>query len=544
MLRITQFFWSALLSCGTLGCMAPVNEKSAGNTGKSDTVPVIQHISSDIRSMAGNFSGQSSFIFDSSAIKVFLARFTDFKPLESDIRRFYRQRNYAYAWYEQGNLIEQATGLYARILRIDEEGIPQPLPYSNTLRAMMEQHDSISPIPANPTAELLLTAQYLYFARKVWQGIGDNNANETDWFLPRKKLTIAQLMELLLKEKSEMPRDTLAVYMQYESLKKYLKKYRAIETLGGWPSISKKGMPYRIGDTSAAITQIRKLLYLTEDFRGDTLSEVYDSVFSIAVKRYQQRHGWAPDGIIGSNTLQEMNVPVGERIRQLLVNMERCRWIPLSMKEDYILVNIPAYTLEVFENDTIVKTMRVVVGKTMNRTVVFTGRLNNIVFNPYWYIPPGIYRKEILPEIKKDSGYLRKNEMEWFGNNLRQKPGLNNPLGQIKFVFPNSHNIYLHDTPSKGLFEKEQRAFSHGCIRIEEPRWLCNYLLRTDTTWNNEKMERIIRSGKEHFIQVKNKISVYVIYFTSWVDGKGDLQFRKDIYQKDERLASMIFEPK
>jgi murein L,D-transpeptidase YcbB/YkuD len=489
----------------------------------------------------GNFSDQRSNRFDSSEVRNFLAAFPEFHSVGNEIEKFYRQRAYAYAWYEAGVLIEQATGLFNRILQIEEEGIYRSFPYRERFKSIMDEADSVFQLsPANPTVELMLTAQYLTFAQLVWQGMGPDALRETEWYLPRKKLSASQLMEALLSERSIITQDTMAVYSQYEMLKNYLRKYRAIERGGGFPHINNAERPYRKGDTAAAIRSIREYLYLTGDLSNDTPSNVFDDGLESAVKKFQLRHGRYPDGVAGTNTLFEMTVPIKERILQILVNMERCRWIPLDMKGDYLFVNIPAFSLNIFANDSVIKSMRVVVGKKMNKTAIFTGKVNAIVFNPYWYVPPGIYRKEILPEIAKDSAYLKKNHMEWSGNTLRQKPGPDNPLGRIKFVFPNSFNIYLHDTPGKQLFEKEQRDFSHGCIRIEDPLWLCKYLLKEDSSWNNGKIEKIISKGKEHFVPLKKSLPVYISYFTAWVDRTGKLQFRKDIYKKDPVLAAML----
>lgn len=491
--------------------------------------------------VAGNFSDQRSYRFDSTEVRNFLEVFPEFHSVGNELKKFYRQRTYAYAWFEEGVLIEQATGLFNRIMQIEEEGIYRSFPYSDRFHSIMDEADSVFHLsPANPTVELMLTAQYLTFAQWVWQGVGTDALRETEWYLPRKKLSAARLMETLLSEKSSITQDTLAVYRQYELLKHYLRKYREIERSGGFPPIRNNESPYRKGDTSTTIRSIRKYLYLTGDLPNDTNSPLFDDGLEKAVKQFQLRHGRHPDGVAGTNTLNEMNLPIQERIRQILVNMERCRWIPLDMRGDYLLVNIPAFSLNVFEHDSAIRTMRVVVGKQMNKTAIFTGKINTIVFNPYWYVPPGIYRKEILPEILKDSTYLKKNHMEWSGGNLRQKPGPDNPLGRIKFVLPNSFNIYLHDTPGKQLFEKEQRDFSHGCIRIEDPLWLCHYLLLPDSTWSMDKIETSIAKGKEQFVPLKKTLPVYISYFTAWVDEMGKLQFRKDIYKKDAVLAAML----
>jgi murein L,D-transpeptidase YcbB/YkuD len=205
------------------------------------------------------------------------------------------------------------------------------------------------------------------------------------------------------------------------------------------------------------------------------------------------------------------------------------------------MVNIPEFKLYAYIKDSIAFSCNVVVGKLTNKTVIFRGIMQYIVLAPYWNIPPEILAKEILPAISKNPNYLRNHDMEWSNGKLRQKPGLQNALGKIKFVFPNSYNIYLHDTPSKLLFNADKRAFSHGCIRVSEPMTLALYLLRNDTTWNENKLLIEMNSMQEKYLTLKNRVPVYIIYLTSFVDENGEINFRDDIYNRDEKLKDMIF---
>ena len=218
-----------------------------------------------------------------------------------------------------------------------------------------------------------------------------------------------------------------------------------------------------------------------------------------------------------------MNVMVNERIKTIMVNMERCRWISPSLAQNkrYIVVNIPSFTLTFFKEEKPALISRVVVGKSMNQTAVFSGQMSQIVFSPYWNVPPSILRKEILPAIDKNPNYLAKNDMEWLGNRVRQRPGPLNALGKVKFLFPNSHIIYMHDTPSKTLFEQEQRAFSHGCIRVARPRDLAIMVLEDDPNWTPEKIDEAMNRAVEKTYNLKSKIPVYIGYFTAWVDREG-----------------------
>jgi murein L,D-transpeptidase YcbB/YkuD len=220
--------------------------------------------------------------------------------------------------------------------------------------------------------------------------------------------------------------------------------------------------------------------------------------------------------------------------------MERNRWLPTDVRGRYLAVNIPEFVLHAYYDDSLLWNMNVVVGKDVNKTVIFAGTISQVVFSPYWNVPPSILKKEILPGIQKNPNYLEKNHMEWNGPDVRQKPGPWNSLGQVKFLFPNSHSIYLHDTPSKSLFQESKRAFSHGCIRVANPKFLATYMLRDDSTWTTDRIAKAMASGKEQFVSVKNPMPVYITYFTAWVDRQGDLNFREDIYKRDAQLSGLL----
>jgi len=250
--------------------------------------------------------------------------------------------------------------------------------------------------------------------------------------------------------------------------------------------------------------------------------------------------GLSTDGAAGPAVFREMNVPVEKRIEQIIVNMERSRWVPVNLQSNYIVVNIPEYKLHVYENNKLIWNMDVVVGQPAHKTVIFNGEIKYIVFSPYWNIPPGIMRNEVLPGIRANSNYLARHNMEWNGGNVRQKPGPNNSLGLVKFLFPNSFDIYLHDTPAKSLFGESSRAFSHGCIRLADAAKMADYLLRNDSAWNTTSIYNAMHAGREKYVTLKQTEPVFIAYFTSWVTGNGVLNFRNDVYQRDGRLADAI----
>jgi murein L,D-transpeptidase YcbB/YkuD len=221
--------------------------------------------------------------------------------------------------------------------------------------------------------------------------------------------------------------------------------------------------------------------------------------------------------------------------------MERMRWVPAQPTGDFILVNIPQYRLTVYENGKPSFGMNIVAGTTQNKTVIFTGNLQHVVFSPYWNVPPGILKNETLPAIRRDPSYLSRHHMEMHNGGVRQKPGPWNSLGKVKFLFPNQYNIYLHDTPSKSLFDEQKRSFSHGCIRVADPPKLAASVLRNDKSWTKERIQKAMNAGKEQFVTVKETLPVYIAYFTAWVDDTGLLNFREDVYGHDKKMAAHLF---
>ncbi len=524
-----------LLSC-SVGCNSSNGKNTVTGT---DTIPAAKP---DV-TMPGNFSAQTKLKFDSASISVFFKQYPKLKTYEKDLLKFYRSRNFAYAWFDEKGIIEQAGNLFNKIETISEEGVNTQLYYEEELHKMLDNDSSLSfTEKANTSVELMLTAQYFFYAQKIWNGISDKALREIDWDLPRKKLSYEAVLDSLLEAPSSTFMKNEPVYRQYGLLKENLKKYRTIQAGSKWKKIKADKKSYRNGDSSKVIADIREHLFLVGDLAANNGSPVYDEGLAEGIKKFQQRYGLTEDGVIGKSFIEELNYPLEKRIEQLIVNMERCRWLPLALRKNYIVVNIPEYSFHAFENDTLAWSMKVVVGTELNKTAVFSGMMNTVVFSPYWNVPASILKKEVLPAIRKNSNYLDRNHMEWNGNSVRQKPGPWNALGKVKFLFPNSHSIYLHDTPSKSLFSRDQRAFSHGCIRVEDPRRLAIYVLRHQPEWTEEKIDEAMNAEKEKYVKINEPIPVIITYLTAWVDPKGQLNFRKDIYKRDSRLAKMIIE--
>jgi L,D-transpeptidase YcbB len=274
---------------------------------------------------------------------------------------------------------------------------------------------------------------------------------------------------------------------------------------------------------------------------GNDSSEVFTDTLVTAVKNFQKRYGYKQDGNITAGLIKDMNVPALERLKQILLNMDRMRWLPQNPSGNLIIVNIPEFMLHVYDGKKTVFDMVVVVGRVGNNTMMFNGDLNQVIFSPYWNIPASIIEKEINPSIARNPNYLAGKNMERSGNGIRQRPGPGNALGKVKFIFPNSFNMYFHDTPSKSLFGQDKRAFSHGCIRLSEPQKMAEWLLRNYPEWNTEKIVSAMNQTTEKAVKLKEAVPVFIIYYTAWASADGQLNFRDDVYQHDSEQMQKMF---
>lgn len=480
--------------------------------------------------------------FDSTLIAPFFKKYPKLNYLKPEVVALYQKHEYHYLWYDSTGRNEFADLLYDKINNLDQEGLQIKVPYQEKIHTIfLDPENEEKP---EVEVELLMSSLYFFYTDRVLKGIDLNKSKELGWYLPRKKQSYVNRLDSLLQDPSLINKPDKDLLGQYYQLKAALQDYRNIEKKGGWSTIV---LPTKIkslkpSDTATAILQIRNRLYLSGDLKNDSKKNNYDSELLSGVLKYKERNAFSADPELLPKHIKDMNVTVQQRIKTLMVNMERCRWLSpsLTKNERHIVVNIPSFTLTFFKDGKPVLTSKVVVGKSMNKTVVFSGQMSQIIFSPYWNVPPSILRKEILPAIAKNSNYLSIHDMEWVGNRVRQRPGEQNALGKVKFVFPNSHIIYMHDTPSKSLFNEEQRAFSHGCIRLEKPRDLAIMVLEGDKNWPVEKIDAAMNREVEKTYNLKTKIPVYIGYFTSWVDPQGEVHFYDDIYGHDARLLETL----
>ncbi|HEY0356046.1 MAG TPA: L,D-transpeptidase family protein, partial [Flavisolibacter sp.] len=369
------------------------------------------------------------------------------------------------------------------------------------------------------------------------------NRNNLYYMVPAKKQDPLQLADSLLNKQKDSAQ--YASNKMYGQLKSQLSVYYNIAKNGGWSTISfVKGL--KKGSSSPAVMAIKKRLHATGEYPGSDTTQVFNDSLLTAIKTYQSRHGLKPTGIVDDSLINQMNITVEERIEQIIVNMNRSLWMPPQKDSSNITVNIPSQMLYVYADSGKILEMPVIVGKEGSGTVMFSSEINRIVFNPTWNIPESIVKNEIMPKMKSDATYLKKNNMEIVSQNdsipvIRQLPGKGNPLGKVKFMFPNSHDIYLHDTPDKNAFTKNDRALSHGCIRVANANQLAEYLLQGEAGWNAQKISSAMNSGKEQTVELKTLHPVSITYLTAWVDESGMMNFRPDIYGHDREARTRMF---
>ena len=355
----------------------------------------------------------------------------------------------------------------------------------------------------------------------------------------------------------------------YHRLKSALAGYRRL-ALGPKSPPIKAGKTLDLGRQSERVDRLRARLATLGDYSETVAAGIpFDHILEQAVKRFQYRHGLTVDGRVGPKTLAALNVPIRDRVTQMLLNMERRRWMPDTFEKRYVFVNLADFELKVVDTiegrERTIHTTEVVVGKPFHQTPEFSHQIRYLVINPYWNVPSSIARNELLPKFKKDLGVIAEKGYElledWTRNaklvdpasidwgsvtrrsfkfRIRQSPGPLNALGQIKFIFPNRHNIYLHDTPARSLFDRTERAFSHGCIRVKAPDVLAGTLLQWQDGWPLSRIHNTIESGTRTVVSLKKPVPVHLAYVTAWVNKDGTVHFREDIYKRDAVLKKAL----
>ena len=489
---------------------------------------------------------------------------------------FYERRGYQPAWNTDEGPLSHGESLVKALSRADLESLnPNDYHRSRIEGVLGEiQKNRAQGKAINPRRlvdlELLLTDAFLIYASHLLAGKVNPETIDPEWHARRRERDIAVVLQDALEQDQiqKALEDLLPQHEGYSRLKQALLRYREIAAHGDWPQVP-PGLILRKGDRGERVIALRRRLIRSGDLAAHfaEAGDEFDAGLEKAVLRFQERHGLEVDGLVGPATLSALNVSVQDRLRQITLNLERWRWLPQDLGKCHIIANIASFWLEVVDGEALPLAMRLVVGKPYRRTPVFSDMVSYLVLSPYWHVPPSIASKDILPLVRQDPEYLTRNSIkvfrgwgadtkevdpktiDWqkvsaagFPFRFRQDPGPSNPLGTVKFMFPNKFNVYLHGTSSQGYFQKATRAFSSGCIRLERPIELAEYLLRADPRWTRETIVATAEKGLEHTVHLSPAVPVHLLYWTAWVDKDGIVHFQSDVYGRDAALDSALRE--
>jgi murein L,D-transpeptidase YcbB/YkuD len=489
------------------------------------------------------------------------------------LRRFYRRRDHAPAWrdLDTGEPLPVATELLRAIAAAGEQGL-EPLDYhAGALLAEGRLGGGpLERIGAAADADLLLSDAFLQLASHLADGRVDPHTFDPDCVTSDREVDAVEILERGLGgvgiEASLL--DLEPSHPGYRSLVAALSPLRDVAARGGWPVVA-PGPTLEPGDEDATVVPSlwARLVaggYLPSDLTAENPG-IYDERLQAAVRGFQERHGLEPDARVGTRTRAALAIGAAERARQVELNLERWRWLPRDLGDRFLLVNVAGFSLQVEEGGREVLRMRVAVGREARRTPVFSSEVQQVVLSPSWGVPRRLAIADVLPKIRDDPGYLASHgisvhresapgatpvdpsTIDWasldrnqFPFVLRQAPGPLNPLGSVKFLFPNPFDVYLHDTPSRGVFQRFDRDVSSGCVRLERAMELAAYLLADDPRWTSESLAAAAASGRERVVPLRRPIPVHIQYWTAWVDPERDLQLRADLYGRDLRLERAL----
>jgi len=476
--------------------------------------------------------------------------------------KLYERNDFQLIWQN----LQNVTDLLNELKHIEEDGLnPEDYHLPTLLIQKLHIEQSESPEPSLLadydillTDSLIRLISHLYFGKVDPENLHPNwrmtrRINDTDTIEEiEKTLRSNQLANALKKIRPRLK--------SYNPMRAALKKYRDIQNAGGWAPIP-EGPILKVGMRDERIPKLRNRLAATGHFQGThTTSDHFDKELEKALVQFQKTHRLVADGIVGKNTYAALNVPVSRKIDQLRVNLERCRWSCRKRPEEFMIVDIAGFRMYHYQNFEIKWTSKVQVGKSFRKTPVFNSQIKYIVFNPTWTLPPTILKEDMLPKIKKDPDFLKKMKFEvidWNGRivdpssvnwsaisvdnvpyTFRQSPGPHNALGRIKFIFPNKHFIYLHDSPKRSFYALKDRAFSSGCIRVEKNMELAEILLNDSEKWNQQNIRTVIDTLKTEKVNLPKPMPISLFYWTVSYDEKGNIIFKKDIYDRDGEVLN------
>jgi len=481
---------------------------------------------------------------------------------QNELPKFYKNRNFSPAWENDNNVIDLLVSLKSSYY----EGLtPNDYHLERIKSLQLKGKEAINSEEA-ADLDMLLTDALLMYASHLILGKVEQSKIRPGWDMPtnRVPLNVDSLLTKSLK-KGRIKEDLESLKPQnfmYYHLKTGLEQYREIAKNGGWPEIQ-GGMVLKKGSSEDRVLTLRKYLSITGDLSSyDATNNNFDEELENAVKQFQFRHNMKQDGVVGKETIEHMNVPVEQRIDMIRINLERARWVMHHLESDFLVVNIAGFNIRRVTNDEIVFYSRVIVGKHHHESPIFKAKMIYFEINPTWTLPYSIATKETLPRLQKDPSYLKNKNMEImtrsgeildpstidfskysrhnFPFTIRQKAGPHNALGQVKFIFPNQYSVYVHDTPARSLFDREDRAFSHGCIRLDQKWELLLNLTDEPDVWNMDQINSILKTGKTTRVNLKTPIDIVVLYWTAGADKADKLYFNKDVYDRDPEVLQAL----
>lgn len=442
----------------------------------------------------------------------------------SELKRLYASRGYVPLWVDPTAISPRGMMLLARLNEVAAAGVP-------SLAALLAQAENRIQAGAGPSLaelELLLSAGFLNVAVDPQDPAGTVER-------PEALVEVASSPNVLLALREWLPADPA-----FWSLRAAIQDYRRLEAYGGWPALP-LGSKLELGTIDARVETLRRRLLITGDLtEPGSEPNLFDIALYAAVSRFQARHGLQVDGIVGKSTIAALNVPVEARLATMRLNLQRLQQQHREWGQRYVAVNIAAASYRLVDRGQEVVERLAIVGRPDWPTPQLDSEIDQLEFNPYWTVPPRIARLELLPIIRRDPNYMRDNDMQWVDGQIQQSPGPKNPLGKVKFLFPNRYSVYLHDTSGPQLFERWNRFLSHGCMRIAQALDLATYLLKDDPRWPPQRIDEALRSGRVVSIRLAAPIPIHVVYDTAWVDRAGVVQFRQDVYRQDQSAAAAL----
>jgi len=482
--------------------------------------------------------------------------------------RIYERRTFRPLWTDGRNVDD----LLAAITASYDEGLdPGDYHFAELRHALGMESGGRGPQSANERADLdlLLTDAYVRLELHLRFGKVDPVAVDATWDFLRDRAATAmtdEVTRMIAAVETTSVAELLAAarptHAAYAPMKLELARLRRIEEAGGWPAVP-AGPTLHSGDFDPRVTLIRQRLSISGELMAPPAGDanLYDEDLAEAVRSFQREHGLVPDGVTGPRTIEALAAPPRHWIDQLRVNLERARWMR-SRFENGVIVDIAGFDARYVRNGEVLWQARAMVGKPYRSTPVLSAKIRTLVLNPTWTVPPTILENDVLPEVRRDPSYLERKQLrvldksgnvvdpaaiDWSAYSaatlpytLRQGPGPENPLGRIKFLFPNPHLVYLHDTPSRSLFQRADRAASSGCIRVDRPLELAALLIEGTANWSRERIEETIASGRTQAITIARPVPIYLLYWTVGLTADGKIRFKKDVYDRDRAVLTTL----